>query len=458
MPPVKITLPALTPNQRKLIESPARILYVGAGTKTGKTVGLALWIVQGFLAGERCAVVGPWYRRSRSLFDLLKTFLEVPIARQDVAAAELKFTGENGGRVDFYSGDNPEAIYGDAYHRVVIDEASRQTEASLTAALTTISATNGKVRLAFNLERGSKNWAIRHLLRVKHMTPEERATSSEDYMLFPTLGEGFVPAELIESMRNKMPESLWRALYLAEIPEADAALLRGLDEIFTGAEWSSPVKGGRYVMGADLARKQDWTVLTVLDVGSGKVAYVDRFNAVAWTVQVERAAALYARYGCSRAVVDATGVGDVVIEELRKAGLRVEGFVFTGPSKKRLIERLVVACEKREISIPQKYVWLREEMDAMEYELSESGEVRYGSAAGMSDDGVMSLALACQELGKGGAGFFVALRVEKYAGTSLVDESGYRDGKFYENGGQWARDMDEAEAEERDRRNRFRGF
>ncbi len=457
MPPVKLTLPALTENQRRLIESPARILYVGAGTKTGKTVGLALWVVQGLLAGERCAVVGPWFKRTRAFYDLLKTFLEVPIARQDVAAAELKFTGENGGRIDFYSGDHVEPLYGDAYHRVVIDEASRQTEASLTAALTTISATNGKVRLAFNLERGSKNWAIRHLLRVKHMTPEERAKSSEDYMLFPTLGEGFVPAELIESMRGKMPESLWRALYLAEIPAEDAALFRGLDEIFTGAEWSSPVKGGRYVMGADLARKQDWTVLTVLDVGSGKVAYVDRFNAVAWTVQVERAAALYARFGCSRAVVDATGIGDVVIEELRKAGLRVEPFIFSGPSKKRLLEGLIVAVERRAITVPEKYQWLKEELEGMEFVLSENGEVKYGSASGMSDDGVMSLALAVTELGKGGAGFFVPLAIAKYAGTSL-DESGYRPGKFYENGGTWAREMDEAEAEERDRRNRFRGF
>lgn len=411
--PVVIQMPKLTENQRALLENPKRIVYVGAGTKTGKTVALAIWIVQGLLAGERCAWIGPWYKRTRAAFDLLKSLLEVPIERQDVFAAELKFTTEAGGRIDFYSGDNSEAIYGDAYHRVVIDEASRQSEASLTAALTTISATGGKVRLAFNLERGSRNWAVRHLLRVKHMDPAERETSSEDFMLFPTISEGFVDPELIEQMRSKMPEPMWRALYLAEIPDSDAALFRDLDEIFRGPELDGPIEDHSYVLGADLARKADWTVLTVLDERTGQVAKAERFNAIEWSLQVERAKALYSKFECRIAILDATGLGDVVVEEFRRAGMIVEPFIFTRQSKKELIERLIVACEKREIAIPEGYGWLREELEAMEYQLSESGgDVRYGVPAGFTDDGVMSLGLAVRLLrpGSRGDGFFEFFR------------------------------------------------
>ncbi len=456
MPPVKLTLPALTENQRKLIESPARIFWWGSGTKVGKTLAAAVWMVQGLLAGERCAVVGPWYKRTRSIFDLIRQLLEIPIGRGDVLAAELKFSTKDGtGRIDFYSGDAPEAIFGDQYRRVLIDEASRQSEESLTAALTTVSAVNGRVRLCFNLERGSRNWAVRNLVRVKGMTDAERAKSSEAFVICDTASQGFVDPAVIEQVREKMPPAMFAALYEAVIPSADVALFRNLDAVFTGVEWSSPGKDSRFVMGLDLARKADYTAAVVLDSATGRVAFVDRFNEIDWGIQIARVAEIYRRFECRKAIVDATGIGDPLIEQLRKAGLNVEGFLFTGQSRKALVERLVIAFERVEVVIPP-YAWLREELESFEYVLSERGEVRY-QATSAHDDGAIALALACQLLHKGGEGFFVALPVDdKYAGTALA-AGGYSDSRYYENGGQWARDMDAAEAE-RDRRNRFRGF
>lgn len=405
--PIVLKTPSLTANQRLLLENPSRVVYVGCGTKTGKSLALGLWVVEGLLQGERCAWVGPWFRRTRGAFDTIAALLEVPVRAGDVAAVDssMKITAPGTrGRIDFYSGDNPESLYGDAYHRVVIDEASRQTEASLTAALTTISSTNGKVRLAFNVERGAKNWAVRHLLRVRHLTPEQRRASGEDCMSFPTLGEGLVDAKLIEENRTKMPEALWKALYLAEIPSEDSALFRNLDELFSGRELMAPERGHTYAMGLDLARKRDWTVATVIDGRSGEIATADRFNQIEWSLQIERVWALYSRFECRKVIVDATGLGDPVAEELRRKGMRVEPFVFTGRSKKELLEGLIVACEQRQIRLPESLTVFREELSSMEYVLSDSdGEVSYGVAVG-SDDCVMSLALAVKAYREGGFG------------------------------------------------------
>lgn len=404
--PVVLRFPALTENQRALLASPARVLWVGAGTKTGKTVALAIWVAQGFLAGERCAWVGPWHRRTRSAYEVIKALLDVPLRRGDVAATDstMRLSTPAGGRVEFLSGDNPEAIYGEGFHRVVIDEASRQTETSLTAALTTISATGGRVRLAFNLERGARNWAIRHLLRVRHLTPEERARGGEDAMTFPTAPEGFVDRALIDSLRDKMPEAMWRALYEAEIPDEDVALFRNLDEVFTGAARPEPVRGRHYVAGVDLARKQDWTVVTVMDARSGDVVHADRFNQLDWGVQVERVAAICRRFQVGRAYVDATGLGDVVVDELRRQNVSVEPVIFTRASRKELIEGLIVACDRRAIRLPPALTAFREEMEAVEFQLSEAGEVRYGVPHGFADDCLMSLALAVRGLRSGSVG------------------------------------------------------
>jgi hypothetical protein len=399
-----IRTPPLTENQRRMIAHPARVLWIGCGTKTGKTTAAALWIADGILKGERCAWIGPWHQRTRSGYEAVKAFLSVPLQRGDATASESTCQIRAGaGRLDSYSGDNPESVFGEGYHRVVVDEASRMKETILPAVLTTISATKGMVRLAFNLERGRKNWAIANLCRVRAMSPEEREAAGEGFMTFPTLGEGFVDQALIEQMKGKMPDAIFRALYLAEIPDDDLALFRNLDEVFRGLELIAPAPGRSYTMGLDLARKADWTVATIID-DLGCVVACDRFTEVSWTLQVERAMALYRRFQCSRAHVDASGIGDVVIEELRKRGMNVEPFIFTKQSKKELIEGAVIACDSCSITIPDtpRFEVYRQELESFEYVL-DGGEVRYGAPAGMHDDTVMSLALALRGMRREGA-------------------------------------------------------
>jgi hypothetical protein len=393
--PTPIVVPSLTANQKALLANPARILWCGAGTKTGKTFALSLWVAEAILKGQRAAWVGPWFARTRTGFEAVRTVLSMPISRGDVVATDglLRIATRSGGRLDCYSGDNPEALYGDAYHRVVIDEASRMKETILPAALTTVSATKGRIRLAFNLERGRRNWAISNLLRVRSMTATERRAADEDFMTFPSLSEGLVEKATIELMRTKMPEAIWRALYLAEIPDSDVALFRNLDEVFCGQELTAPMPGRRYVMGVDLARKSDYTVAVVIDDLANVVA-ADRFNEVSWSIQYERVAALYRRFGCSKVFADATGIGDVIVEELRKRHLQVEPVVFTAARRTELIEGLAVAFDSCAITLPAtpRFEVFREELAAMEYQF-DSGSVRYGAPASAHDDCVMALAL-----------------------------------------------------------------
>ena len=218
------------------MESPAQILWIGAGTKTGKSAALFCWLIEGLLRGQACAFVGPWFFRSKSAFDQIKILLEPFIRSREVRINEtrLQITSVHGGYLDFQSADNPNAAFGSNYDRVVIDEASRCPREIFPAALTTISATNGMVRAAFNVELGQKNWAIANLLRVQRLSPEERARTGEDFLTFPSGGDGLVSPALIELMRSQMPEILWRALYLGEVPTSDCSLFRNLDQVFLG--------------------------------------------------------------------------------------------------------------------------------------------------------------------------------------------------------------------------------
>ena len=116
-----------TERQRQMVEHPAQILWIGAGTKTGKSAGLFCWLIQGLLHGEACCFCGPWFFRSRRAFDEIKNLLEPWIVRRQVKVneARLQLSAMGGGYLDFTSADNPHGVFGSNYSRVVLDEASR---------------------------------------------------------------------------------------------------------------------------------------------------------------------------------------------------------------------------------------------------------------------------------------------------------------------------------------------
>jgi hypothetical protein len=95
--------------------------------------------------------------------------------------------------------------------------------------------------------------------------------------------------------------------------------------------------------------------------------------------------------------VDATGVGDPIVERLQRMGEgHFNGFKFTPQSKQQLMEGLAVAIQNQEISFPEGPIV--SELEAFEYVYTRTG-VRYSAPEGVDDDCVMALALALRATG-----------------------------------------------------------
>lgn len=108
-------------------------------------------------------------------------------------------------------------------------------------------------------------------------------------------------------------------------------------------------EGHRYLQTWDLGRRTDYTVGTTWDITTKPYVLVrfDRLNKTSWesiyTLIGERAR----EYRVAEPRIDATGVGDVVEEELWKRGIRVEGFkISTGAIKTNLINALQTALDE----------------------------------------------------------------------------------------------------------------
>ena len=92
-------------------------------------------------------------------------------------------------------------------------------------------------------------------------------------------------------------------------------------------------------------------------------------------------------------LMDSTGVGDPLLEQIKRMGVAVEGYEFTATSKQQLVEHLSVQIEQEAISFPPIKEIIHE-LEIFQYEITRAGNIRYSAPQGYHDDCVMSLALA----------------------------------------------------------------
>ena len=190
-------------------------------------------------------------------------------------------------------------------------------------------------------------------------------------------------ADEVEAARRQLPDHIFRELYLVE-PSDDGGNPFGIEAIRAAISPLSTAEPAAF--GIDLAKSTDWSVIVGLDK-TGSVCLVDRFR-LDWQATRERVAATI---GNVPTLIDSTGVGDPIVEDLQRGRSNVEGFKFTQTSRQQLLEGLAASIQRGEVRFPDGFI--RNELEAFEWESTRTG-VRYTVSAGMHDDGVMGLALA----------------------------------------------------------------
>jgi hypothetical protein len=120
---------------------------------------------------------------------------------------------------------------------------------------------------------------------------------------------------------------------------------------------------------------------------------IERFNQLNWPVQKDRILS-FSRKWQGRVILDATGAGDPIYDDLVRRYSNIEPFKFTSISKAELVQRLIVAVEQQKVTWPEEWQVLTHEMQRYEYEISPRGHISYSAPSGFHDDCVMALALA----------------------------------------------------------------
>jgi hypothetical protein len=287
----------------------------------------------------------------------------------------------NGCSLHYKSGEKPDGLYGEDVYAAVIDEASRLREESWHAIRSTLTATRGPVRLIGNV-KGRKNFFYALARKAEGGAP---GMSFHRIVANDAVQAGVLDSAEIEDARRILPEHVFRELYLAQ-PSDDGGNPFGLDSIAKCVEPLADTEPK--VWGWDLAKSTDWTVGTALDE-HGRVCRFERWQHIPWGDTMKKILTLTGR---TPALVDSTGVGDPIVEQLQaKTPQTFEGYNFSSSSKQKLMEGLAVAVQQREVTILDGV--MRSELEEFGYEYTRTG-VRYSAPDGYHDDCVCSLALA----------------------------------------------------------------
>jgi hypothetical protein len=193
-----------------------------------------------------------------------------------------------------------------------------------------------------------------------------------------------------------MPERAYQQEILGLFLEDVGSVFRGVKACISGS-LEIPTRGKQYVMGVDLAKYQDFTVCAILDQ-HGHLCKLDRFGELDWVFQRKRIVNLCQQYN-ARLLIDSSGLGDPIFDELKRENMRVEGYKFTSASKADLIENLSMVIEKQEISYPD-IPELINELGLFGFTRTKGGTIQYGAPEGYHDDIVIALALAAWMLKK----------------------------------------------------------
>lgn len=370
--------------QKAVLDSTARFKVLMCGRRWGKSLISRSISITEALAGRITGYVTPTYALAKVFFDEIAKTLPSEIATANRSDLTFKFI--TGGEIRFFTGERLDNFRGLRLHNVIIDEAAyipSLQDAWNNAIRPTLTDFQGKA-LFISTPRGKDFFYSLYLRNEGDWQSFKYTTYDNPYILRSEIDEA----------KASLPKAAFEQEYLAN-PAENAANPFGIDFIrqnITSLSDKQPI-----CYGIDLAKSYDYTVIIGLDA-DGCVCHFDRFQSD-WSATKNRIRNLQA----VPKLIDATGVGDPIVEELQREDHLIEGFKFTSTSKQQLMEGLVNSIQQGTIRYPEGNIV--DELSMFEYVYTARG-VKYSAPDGMHDDSVCSLALAnkifvsSQSLGK----------------------------------------------------------
>lgn len=382
-------LPKLRADQLTIAIHPAKTKVLSMGRRWGKTILGGTVLGNALAQHGRVAWIAPTYKNTRPMWRwlMMATAEDVKSKRMEVSRSDRTITTRRGGFLGIFSGDNIDSVRGEAFHLVVVDEAARIPETAWSDAIMPTLADYDGDAILISTPKG-KNWFYHEWLRGVERNREIASwTAPTGANPNPNIKRAF------HLVKDRVPADTYKQEWLAEFVDA-GSVFRNIAACMNAPECAPEQHAGHTIVaGLDLAKQNDFTAISIGCRDCRVEIARDRFNQVDYLFQVGRVRAICERWGVQSLLVDSTGVGSPVLEQLQNDGLPAVGFVFTATTKPPLVENMALTLERTEWQFQDDRVWTME-LEAYERTVSPTtGRSSYSAPEGGHDDTVMCRAL-----------------------------------------------------------------
>ena len=421
--------------QKDVFYSKARFKVMNCGRRWGKTVLAAKIIISKTRKKSQMLWwVAPTYKIVKRGYDeVLRQLPEGVLAKPAPpssnfdAGRSVILHFKNGTKMEFYSAERPEGMLGAAVDFAVLDEAAIMKPHIWNQIISPTLIDHKGGALMISTPRG-KNWFYKAWLRGQD--PAQKLWAS---WTFTTQDNPTLPPGEADRMAEDMPQmeadqeiyAKWMAAG-SSVFILDYERLQDALPLENGLIEGYPPKG-HVVLGIDLARTNDYTVMYGARMADRKNCYFERLRGVAWEEQrrrIKRAVRTIMRNGATGVtlIVDEGNAGSVIVEDLEEAGYDVVGINFT-THKANMVRLLANDLERGRAFILNDQVALNE-FESYIMDVTPGGRYTYSAPEGEHDDIVSAKMLQHHGIVNEGVPGLTVLNEETVAAPRSADRDG----------------------------------
>jgi hypothetical protein len=386
------------PGQKLVLENQARFKIMNCGRRWGKTKLAAKMLLQRSRKPKQMLWwVAPTYKVvKRGYAEVLRQIPdgvlehEPPPETNFDSGRQVILRFKNGTKIEFYSAERPEGMLGEGVDYAVLDEAATMPARIWNQIVSPTLMDRKGGALLISTPRG-RNW----FYKAWQMGQDAERTEWASWT-FPSDSNPHLPEGEVERFKFDMPrleyEQEVEAKFLAAgsstfvIPQEALQHDKVLPNFFVKG---ISVKGHQIVLGIDLARTNDWTVIYGARARDRKNCYFERMQAITWPEQkrrIKRAVGMLMRAGASGVmlVMDSTGVGDPIYEDIEAAGYDVVGINFT-TNKANMVKLLAKDIETASAFLLEERL---NEFEDYAMSVTPGGRWTFSAPEGDNDDAV----------------------------------------------------------------------
>lgn len=303
---------------------------------------------------------------------------------KNINETDMRITLTNGSMIQLVGADNIDRIIGTNPVGVVFSEYSLM-KPEVWDLVSPILTENGGWAVFVYTPRGQN-----HAYQLLRMAQSNQRWHVEILPVSKT--HAVKEADLLEQ-KATMSDALYKQEYECDFTENASAVFKNVHSRTYPLSDYKHNDNGMYQIGVDLAKANDETVITPIDLTTFKVGPQDAFNQIDYTLQKAKIEGAFYRYNKPPIVMDSTGVGQPIVDDLLNKGINIVPYMFTYNSRNELLVNLQILLEQNTIKIPDDPA-LIEQLEAAVWDLTSNGRTRITVPEDKHDDRMMSLALA----------------------------------------------------------------